>query len=128
MKLLDEKNYVDKAEKAILKLKSKKDKRDKLIPMVTTSKIRNLLAMTMDIYNELVNSSADIDDDLRGRINYLRVRVIYEAGREQKVKDFVTESEIVDILKEVETKKDFILFSRYMESLVAFHRFNGGKD
>lgn len=52
--LINEDNYVDVAEKAILKLKDKKG-----LDIVTTSKIRNLLAMVSDIYNDVVKSTRD---------------------------------------------------------------------
>ena len=52
---LTEDNYVDIAERAIKKLSEEKNKNGRPIPLVTTSKIRNLLAMTADIYNEVVN-------------------------------------------------------------------------
>ena len=70
-----------------------------------------------------------MSDDLAGRIEYLRIRVVYEAGREQSVKDFIMQAKILDILKEIKgSRKNYILFNRYMESLVAFHKFYGGKD
>ena len=49
---INENNYVDKAEEAIKSLveESKQKCRGK-VNIVTTSKIRNLLAMTADIYN-----------------------------------------------------------------------------
>ena len=78
---INENNYVDKAEEAIIELvKDAKERygvryRDKL---VTTSKIRNLLAMTADIYNQvLVCQEEVLSDDICGRIEYLRVRFMY---------------------------------------------------
>lgn len=65
------------------------------------------------------------------RIEYLRVRFTYEAGKdsEGKVRDFVTEAGLLDILREIKgSRENFMLFNRYMEALVAFHRFYGGKD
>lgn len=127
---IDEMNYVDKAEKAIQRLveesKAKKGKGD----IVTTSKIRNLLAMTSDIYNQVLTyNSEKLDNEIVGRIEYLRVRVMYECGREPKVKEFVQKAEIIELLKEIgNSKKNYLLFSRYMEALVAFHRYYGGKD
>lgn len=45
--------------------------------MVTTSKIRNLLAMASDIYNEVVILQEDqLSDELNGRIEYLRIRFV----------------------------------------------------
>ena len=92
--------------------------------------LRNLLAMTADIYNQiLIYPSEKLDDELVGRIEYLRVRVMYECGREPKVKEFVKKAEIIDILKEINTsKKNYLLFSRYMEALIAFHKYYGGKE
>lgn len=52
---INENNYVDKAEEAIKSLveESKQKCRGK-VNIVTTSKIRNLLAMTADIYNQVL--------------------------------------------------------------------------
>ena len=128
---INENNYADEADKVIIQLQKKiNPKTGKSVPMVTTSKIRNLLAMTSDIYNEVVMQQDDkLSDDLVGRIEYLRIRVVYEAGREQSVKDFMMQAKILDILKEIKgSRKNYILFNRYMESLVAFHKFYGGKD
>lgn len=133
LKIINQDNYVDEAEKVIKTLKSRKNARTgKDIAMVTTSKIRNLLAMTSDIYNEVLNvSEPNLPERLCSRIEYLRVRFIYEAGKDQegKVKDFVETAKILDVLKEIKGKKDnFLLFAHYMEALVAFHKFYGGKD
>ena len=128
---INETNYVDKAEAAIQHLveESKKKNRGN-IKIVTTSKIRNLLAMTADIYNQvLICQEEKLNADIMGRIEYLRVRVMYECGREPLVNDLVREAQIIEILKEIgASKKNYLLFSRYMEALVAFHKYYGGKD
>jgi CRISPR-associated protein Csm2 len=127
---INDKNYVDEAEKVILRLLELKDKKGRTIPLVTTSKLRNLLAMTSDIYNEVMNIQDDkLSEEICARIEYLRVRFLYEAGREPAVKSLVEQAGILQILKEIgNSKKNYILFNRYMEALVAFHKFNGGKD
>ena len=128
---INENNYVDKAEKVITALaEESKIKSRGRVNIVTTSKLRNLLAMTADIYNQiLIYPSEKLDDERVGRIEYLRVRVMYEGGREPKVKEFVKKAEIIDILKEINTsKKNYLLFSRYMEALIAFHKYYGGKE
>lgn len=128
---INENNYVDKAEKVITALvEESKIKSRGRVNIVTTSKLRNLLAMTADIYNQiLIYPSEKLADELVGRIEYLRVRVMYECGREPKVKEFVKKAEIIDILKEINTsKKNYLLFSRYMEALIAFHKYYGGKE
>lgn len=133
MKTINETNYVDKADKVICSLKGKAKQQRKGredLKIVTTSKIRNLLAMTADIYNQVMICHNDkLNDELKGRIEYLRVRFMYECGREPLVKNFVEEADILSILKEINgSKKNYILFSRYMEALIAFHKYYGGKD
>lgn len=129
MTIINEINYVDVAEKTINRLKEKKDNKGKPVGLVTTSKIRNILAMGAEIYNDvLLAKDETLDNELKGRIDYLRIRALYEAGRDSAVKSFVIEARVPDIIKEIKTKQDYILFYRYMESLVAFHRFFGGKD
>lgn len=128
---INESNYVDKAENAIKDLIEKsKNPRTGRGNIVTTSKIRNLLAMSADIYNQvLVYNSEKLDEELAGRIEYLRIRFIYECGREQKVKEFAEKAHLLEILKEIRSsKKNYLLFNRYMEALVAFHKYYGGKD
>lgn len=128
--VITEGNYVDRAESVILELKNKKDKKGKTVQMVTTSKIRNLLAMTADIYNDVIAQSDEkLTDDQKSRIEYLKIRIIYESGREERVKDLVEESGMRKMIEAIgDEKKKFLLFSKYMEALVAFHKFYGGKD
>lgn len=128
--MITNENYVNLAEKVIQTLKDKKDDKGRSIKILTTSKIRNLLAMTADIYNDVVNTADDkLNESICSRIEYLRVRFIYEAGREPSVKNFVDESKILDVLSSIKgSKKQYILFNRYMEALVAYRKFLGGKD
>lgn len=127
---LNEQNYVDFAETVIVKLSKKTDRNGRNVPMVTTSKIRNLLAMAADIYNDVMNQNEnELSDEICSKIEYLRVRFIYECGREQKVKDLVLEAQILELLKNIgKSRERYILFNHYMEALVAFHRFYDGKD
>jgi len=127
---VNEHNYVDMAEKVIKSLMEKKDQRERSIPIVTTSKLRNLLAMSADIYNETLNQTEDrLSEEICSRIEYLKVRFLYEAGREKSVKNLVDAAEIIDLLKKVgASKKNYILFNRYMEALVAFRKYLVGND
>jgi len=127
---VNEQNYVDEAERAILELKSMKSPNNRSIPMVTASKLRNLLAITADIYNAVLNQTGDkLPEEICSRIEYLRVRFLYEAGRETAVKNMVEKAGIIEIFKSVKgSKKNYVLFNRYMEALVAFHKYYGGKD
>ncbi len=127
---IDETNYVDKAEKAIIELRSRTDRRGRPVPIVTTSKIRNLLAMVSDIYNDVNNNKEEtLSNDIVGRIEYMKLRFYYEAGREPKVKDLLSTAKVFEIINEIgKSRSNYILFSRYMEALVAFRKYYGGKD
>lgn len=129
MKLTDE-NYVQMAEKAMNELCAMRDKKGKEIKPVTTSKIRNLLAMTAAIYNDVVMSQSEkLSSEIVGRINYMKIRFIYEAGREPRVRDLVEKACLLDHISEIgNSRSQYILFSRYMEALVAYRKFYGGKD
>ena len=123
MAILTDNNYVDKAEKVIKSLN--RNKRDPKLFLLTTSKIRNLLNLTSTLFEE---SKVKEYKDLADKIAYLRVQFVYQSGRETSVKDLVKKAEILDILKEINNKESLQRFCRYMEALVAYFRFYGGKD
>ena len=63
----------------------------------------------------------------------MKIRFIYEAGREQqkekRVKELIEEADILTHIDEIKnSRKQYILFSRYMEALVAYRKFYGGRD
>lgn len=122
---LTEENYVALAESSIKQLKENSIGRNGRPDVVTTSQIRNLLAMTADIYNDVVNTfEENMSGEIIGRINYLKVRFIYESGRDKKVKALVTTTDILRHLDDIgNSKRQYILFSRYMEALVAFRKY-----
>lgn len=132
MEKLTETNYVDLAENVIAKEIVRNPKRHNSI-VLTTSKIRNLLSLTNTLYNDVIHLTEEtLSDEILGKIQYLRLRFVYEAGRdtdrEKSVKDFVEKADIIRHLKRIETRSDLLLFCRYMEALVAYHKFNGGRD
>ena len=127
-KLTDE-NYVETAEAVIREL-IKLDERS----LVSTSQIRNLLAMTADIYNEVMNlpdEKTELTREIIANINYLKVRFIYESGRNGNtgVKNLVVQGNILQHLADIKKdRKQYIIFSRYMEALVAYRKFLGRRE
>ena len=103
-------------------------------PKITTTKIRGLLSGMSDIYNDVVRvEGEELPQDIVDRIQYLKVQFVYEYGRDDKkdgpVGRFIKEAKILDKIDQIGTsKKKFIEMERYMEALVAYHRFYGGKD
>lgn len=127
---ISEKNYVKKAENTIDELKDLRNKNNKPIQIATTSQMRNILAMSADIYNRvMVNNGDKLTDEIVGLIEYLKIRIVYEAGRDDKVKYLVEKSEMLQIIDEINgSKKNFILFNHYLEALIAYRKFKGGKE
>lgn len=130
-----------KAEKVMKWIKEGNPKKFDL----TTSKIRCILSMTNQIYNKAIYGDETLKSELVDEIQYLKVRIVYECGRETPkykkvmvkgevmrvgpVEEFVRASCLLEELDKVgESRKAFLEFSRYLEALVAYHRYLGGKD
>ena len=59
----------------------------------------------------------------------LRVRIIYDAGREQAVRAFVEKAQLLEYIKGIgKSRAEMIQFAHYMEALVAYHRYYGGRE
>lgn len=126
-------NYVDEAEHIMRALISSGT-------TITTSKIRNLLSLVTDIYNdESIRTEDKLKPDSVVKLNLMRVRVAYEYGRDNgesvgkdkvyPMKEFITQAHLREYLKGISTDRaDLIRFAHYMEALVAFHRYLGGKE
>lgn len=119
-------NYVEQAEKVMQDLQAAGKGQIKL----TTSKIRSILAMVSELYNDTQRLRAEtLSDELIGRVQYLKMRVAYEAGRDDVVRDFVEMAQLLGEIDRVGRKKEqLLLFCHYMEALVAYHKFLGGRD
>lgn len=120
---------LEKVENTIKELKTKKNQKGKPIGLLTVSQIRNLLAMSADILNEVLEyPEENLSEELLDRVSYLTVRFYYEAGRDEKVKSFIETAKLLPFLKGIKTRKQYIQYYQYMEALVAFHKYHGGKD
>ena len=120
--------YTKQAEEVIIALKSSMGRK---FEKFTTSKIRNILAQVSEIYNDVVNEQGDVlKEEYKSRIEYLKVRLVYECGREPDVvKPFVEKAGLISLINDIgDSRQKFKDFARYMEALVAYHRFHGGKD
>ncbi len=118
-------DYVDAAEAVMRKLASSGNRK------ITTSKIRNLLSLVTDIYNqENLRDAPELLPGSRSALTMMRIRVVYEAGREQAVKDFITEAKLLEYIKDIgKDREKLIAFAHYMEALVAYHRYLiGGRE
>lgn len=117
-------DYVDKAQKFMDEHKNDRNR-------ITTTKIRSILAMVSEIYNEESRSNDEkLSADSMANIQLLRVRMIYECGRNPSdVRPFITDSKLISYLLDIgDDRQKFINYAHYVEALVAYHRYFGGKD
>ena len=86
--------------------------------------------MVSELYTDAQHSREDkLDADMVSRVQYLKMRIAYEAGRERSVKDFVLAAGLLEYAGEIgSSRQNLILFCNYMEALVAYHKFHGGRD
>lgn len=126
MAILTDENYVDLAENSIRSLRRVNPKTGEGEFKLTTSQIRKILSLTSAIFDE---ARLRPYEEVKHKLAYLRVQIVYQSGREPiKVKKFVETAQILEALKEVNDKKSLLRFCRYMEALVAYFKFLGGKE
>lgn len=121
--ILDD-DYVNQAEQVICDLQ-----KQGTIRYFTTTKIRSILSLVSDVYNIVVLSNAEtLSEQMQDKLRSLRVRLVYECGRERAVKEFVIRAKLLSYLRGIGSdRKRFMRFAQYMEALVAYHRFYGGE-
>lgn len=127
-------DVVTEAEKAIEGLKYKdKNNRDRID--VTTSQIRkfltavNVVRNKVDLYKAKNKGAEALSKELTAEIKFLKVNLLYQAGRTVAVKQFMTISKLDVIIDSIgDSLARFVKFTKYVEALVAYHKFLGGKD
>lgn len=135
MKHINKVNYVDNAEEAIKSL-IETDRNGNKVIKLTTSKIRNILMMVTDLYNEAIRCKEEqLSSDIVSRVKYMKMRLVYEIGRDiadrgkAGVEEFAKKAKLLEIIDSIGySREDLILFCKYMEALVAYHKYYGGKD
>lgn len=129
-------DIVEEAEKAIEKLRkpSRKDP-SKMVINVTTSQIRKFLTAVNSLKNKIdvykINHLNEdvLSDDLVMEVKFLRVNILYQAKREKAVEDFIRKANIEEHINKIGNSiANFNKFYKYVEALVAFHKYYGGRD
>ena len=122
-KKLDETNYDDKAKGYVEKSKANYGE---LFDDLTTTKLRSIYGLIMNVYNR-INEPSDFEK-YQSDIQYLKVKMAYESGRDKTVKQFIDSTYLMEAVSQIKTYEQFLLYCRYAESLVAYFKFFGGKD
>lgn len=119
------------AEQAILALKKQNNGKIYL----KTNQIRkfltavNAITNKVNVYKAKHLDATELPNELAGEIQFLKVKAAYQAGRERSVKDFMKQSHMKQRIEAVGTSiAKYEAFAHYIEALVAYHKFYGGKD
>ena len=126
---------VDLADKVMKKLSTATDKWEKP-SMVTTSQLRRFLTAVNTVtgkveqYQNETSELEKLSTDLAAQVKFLKVKLAYQVGRQGKVvADFAKEADLMAAIDSIGSDaKKYEEFARYVEALVAFHKFYGGKD
>ncbi len=128
-------DYVDAAERVIQSLikdaKAESERKKRKVSIITTNKIRNLMSRISNIYNvENLRTEADLHPESKTSLDMARIRMVYEAGRDEPTRKFLKEAKLLEYIKGIGTDREkLIAFAHYMEALVAYHRFlTDGKE
>ncbi len=121
------------AEGVIQKLK--RDNRDNI--QLTKSQIRkflvavNALTNKINMYRTRTEQAAVLSQALAAEVKYLKVKLAYQSAKDNSgsVKDFVEKARLKDCLDKIGTDlRRYEDFAHYIEALVAYHKFYGGRD
>ncbi len=119
------------AEEVILALKEQNNGRIYL----KTSQIRkfltavNAITNKVNVYKAKHLDATELPDELAGEVQFLKVKAAYQAGRNKNVKDFMMKSKMKNEIQRISTSiVKYEEFARYIEALVAYHKFHGGQD
>ena len=137
-------SIVEKAEKVIKGL-IEKDKNGDDVIRLRTNQIRkfltavNILANKVAVYKAEHPGTKEMSEKLATEVQYLQVKLVYQVGREKKdkkphlppgpVEKFVNTANLIARIKSIGNNiAKFENFNRYVEALVAYHKFYGGRD
>jgi CRISPR-associated protein Csm2 len=137
--MADREDVGAKAEQVIKKLVQTVPGKNYTKIELTTGQIRkfltavNSLTNKIEVYKSQNENIETLPEDLVMEIKYLKVKIAYQAGRDKSrnntVKNFVNDAELFKRIDKIgNSLKAYEEFARYIEALVAYHKFYGGKD
>jgi CRISPR-associated protein Csm2 len=112
---------IENAESVIRALKGDGGFHEKL----TTNQIRNILSQTARLYDRSYNNEFE---KLKPDIDALKIQLVYQSGRNEGVRQLVERAGLVGALKNVHKTEDLQKFCQYVEALVAYFKYLGGKN
>ena len=95
---------------------------------MTTSQIRKFLSAVSSVSNK-IEAENKLSTEMSNEIQMLRVRLAYQKGRDDgrdKPVEWLYSALEKEIIA-VKDKQSWKTFANYVEAIVAYHRFFGGK-
>lgn len=111
--------------------------RDRGPKAVTTSQIRKFLTAVNTVTNKVniykvKENKTELSDELAAEVKYLKIKVVYQAGRDNQgdlVSTFIQKAKLISWIDGIgHSIAKYEEFAKYIEALVAYHKFYGGKD
>ncbi len=114
--------------------------------MVTTSQVRKFLTAVNTVtgkieqYQNEHGEERTLSQELVAQVKFLKVKLAYQIGRAdknpkgkasdyEKISDFEKKADLMAAIDSIGNDvKKYEEFARYVEALVAFHKYYGGKD
>lgn len=129
-------NIVQTAENDMIEISTENyQDKDKRNFRLTTTQIRKFLAAVSSISNKvniykLHNYNAEVvPQEIADEISYLKILLIYQSGREKAVKEFVKQTALDEWINYIGNSiEKYEKFAKYVEALVAYHKYYGGRD
>jgi CRISPR-associated protein Csm2 len=97
---------------------------------IKTNQIRNFFAAILSIKNKVATMEVFNFETIETDIYLLKPKIAYAAGRKNEVepfKNFIDEL-VAALIKSTDKEKATQNFFNIIESVVAYHKFYGGKD
>ncbi|MGN1457089.1 MAG: type III-A CRISPR-associated protein Csm2 [Acutalibacteraceae bacterium] len=118
VKPLDDLTCVPEAEAIIKNISYGKNR-------ITTSQIRIILSLINELYDMIrLDTSEKLSTAVQSHIQYIKMKIIYQAGRNNAVKDFEKLSNLTYHLDHVDgSRENLLCLCHYMEALVAYHKY-----
>ena len=142
--IMSDVDVISQAE-SVIKSLLHKDKYGNDVLDLKTNQIRKFLSAVNAVSNKVSVFKAanpnekELSANIADEIRYLQVMLVYQIGREKAdhkyrnkigpIEEFENEAGLIKTIKSIGTNIEaFENFARYMESLVAYHKYYGGRD
>lgn len=121
-------NFAFVAEQFIAPPDKNTRKRQLAFPRLSMSKLRSIYSLITNIHAR-VNTPEELEACMSD-LQYIKVKMAYESGRERNedVKEFISKTYLMNLLDQIQTYEQFVLYCRYAESLVAYFKFYEGRE